>query len=123
MFSTWTSWNVVSPDGRIKGCFLTFSILHDMDIDINDNRGQCYNTGANMSGIYSGLQSGIKQSNPLAKRVPCTAHNLKWVRGNSINCCLKMEVIFNFVQIHFNFSSKHTGKLLQGAYNQMTTSE
>lgn len=67
----------VSPDGSVEERFLKFlpiqshsgeslgqsvlGVLHDMGIDINNCRGQCYDNSANMSGIYSGLQSRIKQ--------------------------------------------------------------
>lgn len=32
-----------------------------------------------MSGIYSGLQAGIKEINPLAEYIPCAAHSFNLI--------------------------------------------
>lgn len=72
----------VSPEGEIEERFLTFlpitshmgealfnsvlKVLGGMDIDIKNCRGQCYDNASNMSGTYKGLQSRIKELNPLA---------------------------------------------------------
>lgn len=50
--------------------------LKELQIDIMDCRGQSYDNAANMSGCYTGLQARIRDLNPLATYVPCSAHSL-----------------------------------------------
>lgn len=49
-------------------------VLKDMDIDISNRRGECYDNAANMSGVHSGLRACIKLLNLLIEWVLCTAH-------------------------------------------------
>lgn len=53
------------------------TILETLKLDINNCRGQSYDNASNMSGRYKGLQSRIKQRNPVAFYVPCAAHSLQ----------------------------------------------
>ncbi|KAE9522916.1 hypothetical protein AGLY_016727 [Aphis glycines] len=46
-------------------------VLKNNEIPIEDCRGQSYDNATNMSGHYSGLQTRIKNINPLAEYVPC----------------------------------------------------
>lgn len=78
------------------------AVLQDMDIDVNDCRGQCYDNAANMSGTYKGLQARIRQVNPLVEWVPCAAHTLNLVGMNSVNSCFETDEFFNFFQTLFN---------------------
>ncbi|KAL7303989.1 hypothetical protein TKK_0003644 [Trichogramma kaykai] len=55
--------------------------LEELGLNLNDCRGQSYDNAANMSGCYSGLQARIRELNPLADYVPCSAHSLNLV-GN-----------------------------------------
>ena len=43
------------------------SVLDDMDLSIDNCRGQAFDNASNMSGIYAGLQAKIKQRNALAE--------------------------------------------------------
>lgn len=112
----------VSPEGEIKERFLTFlpitshtgealfnsvlKVLGEMDIDIQNCRGQCYDNASNMSGTYKGLQSRIKELNPLAEWIPCAAHTLNLVGNSTANCCEETDNFLNLVQALLNFFSK-----------------
>jgi len=52
------------------------NVLNSYRIDLNNIRGQCYDGAASMRGSYSGVQSRIKDENPLALYVHCYAHIL-----------------------------------------------
>ncbi|XP_016311368.1 zinc finger MYM-type protein 1-like [Sinocyclocheilus anshuiensis] len=77
---------VASHTGKAL-CDAVLTVLHEMDINICNCRGQCYDNAANMSGVYNGLQAHIKDINPLAEWVPCAAHTFNLVGINSVNCC------------------------------------
>ncbi|KAF0294043.1 Zinc finger MYM-type protein 1 [Amphibalanus amphitrite] len=47
-----------------------------MELDLKQLRGQCYDGAANMSGKFKGVQALIKQEEPRAVFVHCTAHRL-----------------------------------------------
>lgn len=116
----------VSPEGLVEERFLKFlpisshtgkalcdavlTVLHEMDIDISNCRGQCYDNAANMAGVYNGLQAHIKDINPLVEWVPCAAHTLNLAGVNSVNCCTETADFFNFIQTLFNFCSKSTAR-------------
>jgi hypothetical protein len=50
-------------------------------------RGQGYDNGSNMAGIYNGVQASILRQNAAALYVPCAAHslNLVGVHAASVN--------------------------------------
>ncbi|XP_026464632.1 uncharacterized protein LOC113367218 [Ctenocephalides felis] len=58
-------------------------------LDIMNCRGQSYDNASNMSGVYSGVQSRIKATNPLAEYVPCAAHSLNLVG----TCAAESEIL------------------------------
>ncbi|XP_029348364.1 uncharacterized protein LOC100568629 [Acyrthosiphon pisum] len=67
-----------------------FLVLDSHGLDINNCRGQSYDNASNMSGMYTGLQARIKEVNPLATFVPCSAHSLNHV-GECANNLTKTE--------------------------------
>ena len=64
-------------------------LLKELDIDISNCRGQSYDKDSNMSGKYTGLQTPIKELNPLAKYTLCSVHSLNFVGHKSVECCVK----------------------------------
>ncbi|KAL4092434.1 hypothetical protein QTP88_026935 [Uroleucon formosanum] len=56
-----------------------FNVINSYHIDISYLRGQTYDNAMNMSGQYSGLQGMIKEINPLAYYIPCSAHSLNLI--------------------------------------------
>lgn len=111
----------ISPEGMIQERFVTFlsitshtgesifnsviAALNEMDIDVQNCRGQCYDNASSMAGLYEGVQARIREINPLAEWVPCAAHSLNLVGVNTVDCCLWF---FTFVQNPFKFFSKST---------------
>ncbi|KAL4126023.1 hypothetical protein QTP88_010255 [Uroleucon formosanum] len=63
-----------------KAIIIKFS---ELNINIENCRGQAYDNASNMSGIYNGLQSRIKRYAPTAEFIPCLAHSLNLVGSNA----------------------------------------
>lgn len=80
-----------------------FDVLSSLSIDINNCRGQSYDSASNMSGQYSGLQSRIKAENPKALYDPCSAHSLNLVGTSAASCCPEACTFFNLIQNVYNF--------------------
>lgn len=57
-------------------------LLNFEGISILDCRGQGYDNGANMKGIYNGVQAHTLTQNPKAFFTPCGSHNLNLVLGD-----------------------------------------
>lgn len=68
-----------------------------------------------MSGMYTGLQARIKEVNPLATFVPCSAHSLNLVGECAVDCCRNASEFFNLLQNIYKFfsSSTHRWEILQ----------
>ena len=54
-------------------------------LPVNRLRGQCYDGAANMSGRISGLQARIKEDEPRAVFIHCTAHRLNLVVRSALD--------------------------------------
>lgn len=116
----------VSPEGSIQERFVKFllinshtgeciadailTVLGELGINIDNCCGQCYDNASNVSGLYKGMQSRIRNINPLAQWVPCAAHTLNLVGVNTVNCCLQTDEFFTFVQSVSNFCSNSTSQ-------------
>ncbi|XP_050065265.1 zinc finger MYM-type protein 1-like [Aphis gossypii] len=89
-----------------------YKVLHDFleksKLNIMNIRGQSYDNASNMSGQFKGLQAYVKNKNPLAVFIPCTAHSLNLVGINSVNCCTEAVNFFDFVHKLYNFFSGST---------------
>ncbi|XP_060845918.1 zinc finger MYM-type protein 1-like [Rhopalosiphum padi] len=55
----------------------------ELNIDLKYCRGQSYDNASNMSGIYNGLQTRIKNYSSTAFFVPCSAHSLNLIGSNA----------------------------------------
>lgn len=82
--------------------------LNELDIDINNCRGQSYDNASNMAGAYTGLQARLKELNSNIVFVPCAAHSLNLVGVSAAECCLDATAFFNIVQHIFTFFSAST---------------
>ena len=82
--------------------------LNKFKIPIKDCRGQGYDNGANMAGIYNGVQALIKEINPFALYSNCGAHSLNLCGVNAAECCPTVITFFRIVQKVYNFFSKST---------------
>ncbi|XP_021967554.1 uncharacterized protein LOC110862873 [Folsomia candida] len=77
-------------------------------IDIKKCRGQGYENGSNMSGIYKGVQARIKLINPMATYIPCAAHSLNLVGKNAASKSASAKLILGQVQNLYVFFSSST---------------
>ncbi|KAG8451639.1 hypothetical protein GDO86_003726 [Hymenochirus boettgeri] len=96
------------------------TVLADKKIDIQHCRGQSYDNASNMSGKYNGLQARIRNLNPLADYVPCSAHSLNLVGTCAAECCLNAVSFFNFLEKIYTFfsGSTHRWEILKNQLNK-----
>ena len=85
-----------------KVALALLEFLTEIDIDIENCRGQTYDNAANMSDKYNGMQTIVKERNPLATYTPCSAHSLNLVGQAAVDCCSTIVAFFNFVQQLYN---------------------
>lgn len=92
-------------------------MLENLDISINDCRGQTYDTANNLSGRYSGLQLKIKELNPLDIYIPCAVHSLNLVGTHAVQCsneaaqfCIHVQHIYTFFPDLLMFNLKSESK-------------
>lgn len=84
------------------------NFLKIKNINIMDCRGQSYDTAKNMSGKYKGLQTRIKEINPLAVYVPCETHHLNLTVSHAAESSDIIVRFFLFVQSVYVFFSGST---------------
>lgn len=84
--------------------------LNDLNIDVQDMRGQSYDNGANMKGNQSGVQRQILNMNPRAFFVPCSSHSLNLVVNDAVKCSVAAVSYFGNVQQLYNFFSASTDR-------------
>jgi len=80
-------------------------VLTDMDIDINNCKSQSYDNASNMAGVYTGVQARLKEINPFADFVTCSAHSLHLVGSVSAECSREAISFFGVLQGVYNFLS------------------
>ena len=84
---------------------LIMDVLEQNGIDLKNCRGQGYDNGANMSGIYKGEQAIILQKNPQALYMPCSAHSLNLAGVHSAESSVEVKNYFGRVQSLYNLFS------------------
>ena len=92
-------------------------VLKEHDIEFKNCRGQGYDSGANMAGIYNGAEAAILEKNPQALFSPCGAHslNLCGVHGAESSAVVK-SFFGNIQRLYTLFSScPSRWKILQEA--------
>jgi len=90
-------------------------VLEENEIDIQLCRGQGYDNGSNMAGIYNGVQALIMQKNPQAVYLPCCAHSLNLCGVHAVESSTVVKSFFGNIQKLYNFfsSSPSRWKVLQ----------
>lgn len=83
---------------------------YDYKLKVEDCRGQSYDNASNMSGMYSGVQTRIKQKAPNAEYCPCAAHSLNLVGSCAAETCTEAVAFFDFLQELYNFFSSSTSR-------------
>ena len=81
-------------------------VLKEHDFEFKNSRGQGYDNGANMAGIYNGAQAAILEKNPQALFSSCSAHslNLCGVHGTESSAVVK-SFCGNIQRLYTLFSS------------------
>ncbi|XP_046666592.1 zinc finger MYM-type protein 1-like [Homalodisca vitripennis] len=82
--------------------------LGNLEINIDDCRGQSYDNASNMSGTYNGLQAKIKSKSPLALFIPCAAHSLNLVGSSAAESCEEACRFFMLLQELYVFFTSST---------------
>ena len=78
----------------------------ELQLNLSDCRGQCYDNGANMKGKEAGLQARILKINPKALFVPCANHSLNLVVVDSAKSFTEALLFFGVLtQLYSLFSS------------------
>ncbi|KAJ8415959.1 hypothetical protein AAFF_G00405160 [Aldrovandia affinis] len=73
-------------------------------------RGQGYDSAANMSGVFRGLQARIRTHNEKALHIHCKAHCLNLVLVESVKSNVHFVTFFNLVEKLYVFSTSSTKK-------------
>ncbi|KAL4149319.1 hypothetical protein QTP88_003289 [Uroleucon formosanum] len=82
--------------------------LRELNIRLSNMRGQGYDNGADMKGVHSGVQRHIRNINPRAFFVPCSAHSLNFVINDAAKSSKEAAAFFDITQKVFNFFSAST---------------
>ncbi|XP_075634220.1 uncharacterized protein LOC142606769 [Castanea sativa] len=106
-----------------KGLFNEIiNAIKNLELDINDVRGQGYDNGSNMKGKKQGVQKRILDINSKAFYTPCGCHNLNLVLCDMANSCPKAISFFGVVQRIYTLFSSSTKrwKILQDNVTGLT---
>ncbi|GBN68159.1 Zinc finger MYM-type protein 1 [Araneus ventricosus] len=79
-------------------------------LDIKNCRGQSYDNGPNMAGIYQEIQARISKRNPLAKFVPRPAYTLDLVRVNAATAVYEVAGYCRTVNCLYTYFSTSTNR-------------
>ncbi|XP_022871000.1 zinc finger MYM-type protein 1-like [Olea europaea var. sylvestris] len=82
-------------DTSAKGLFDELvNALNNLELDIDNIRGQGYDNGANMRGKRKRVQNRLLQVNPRAFYTPCGCHSLNLALCDMATCCTKAKSFF-----------------------------
>ncbi|KAL4142042.1 hypothetical protein QTP88_004574 [Uroleucon formosanum] len=109
----------VDKEGKIREHFICFEELpgasasnyfnilnkciEKYNLDFSMCRGQAYDRASTMSGRFSGLQSKVKELNPLAMYIHCCAHNFNLVLIDSIRSSVVAVSFFGTLETLYTF--------------------
>lgn len=85
-------------------------LFSQLNLNIQNLRGQGYDNGSNMRGKKNGLQKKILDINNRAFYVPCSAHSLNLVVNDAVNITHETVNFFNIIQEIYVFFSSSTKK-------------
>ncbi|KAF8088671.1 LOW QUALITY PROTEIN: hypothetical protein N665_0532s0034 [Sinapis alba] len=98
---------LVVKDKTGEGLFNTLQdVLVDLDLNIDDIRGQGYGNGSNMRGKHKGVQKRLLDINPRAAYTPCGCHSLNLALSDIASSPETAVLFFGILQrIYCLFSS------------------
>ncbi|XP_020245252.1 zinc finger MYM-type protein 1-like [Asparagus officinalis] len=76
----------------------TSATLNELNLNIDDIRGQGYDNGSNMKGKHQGVQRRLLDINPRAFYTPCGCHSLNLALCDMPKSCVKARNFFAYVQ-------------------------
>ncbi|XP_063810584.1 zinc finger MYM-type protein 1-like [Pseudophryne corroboree] len=79
-------------------------------LDMKFCRGQSYDNGANMAGVYKGVQARILQENELAYFVPCAAHSLNLVGVHAADISPEAQTFFGTLHSLYLYFAASTSR-------------
>ena len=80
----------------------------EIDINLDNCRGQSYDNASNLSGKYTGVRARFIALNPLIHYIPCTAHPLNLIGSCAAESCINAVPFFGFLQNFYKFFSAST---------------
>ncbi|AQK42873.1 General transcription factor 2-related zinc finger protein, partial [Zea mays] len=84
--------------------------LKDLDLDIDDVRGQGYDNGSNMEGCKNGVQKKLLDLNPRAFYSACSCHSLNLTLCDMAKTCGKAKDFFGIIQRIYTIFANSTKK-------------
>jgi hypothetical protein len=84
--------------------------LKDLDLDIDDVRGQGYDNGSNMKGCKNGVQKKLLDLNPRAFYSACSCHSLNLTLCDMAKTCGKAKDFFGIIQHIYTIFANSTKK-------------
>jgi hypothetical protein len=106
-----------------KGLFNEIiNVIKNLELNINDIRGQGYDNESNMKGKERGVQKRLLDINSKAFYTPCGCHSLNLVINDMANSCPKAITFFGIVQRIYSLFSSSTKrwKILQDNVSGLT---
>ena len=84
------------------------STLKEINLKVQDIRGQGYYNDSNMKGHTSGVQARLLKENSRAFFVPCACHNYNFLLGDVAKCCPDAITFFGILQAIYTLFSAST---------------
>ena len=84
--------------------------LMNLDLDIDNVRGQGYDNGSNMKGKHQGVQKKLLDINPRAFYSACGCHSLNLTLCDMAKSCGKTKEFFGVIQRIYMTFGKSTKK-------------
>ncbi|XP_020270755.1 zinc finger MYM-type protein 1-like [Asparagus officinalis] len=82
--------------------------LNELNLNIDDIRGQGYDNWSNMKGKHQGVQIRTLDINPRAFYIPCGCHSLNLALCDMAKSCVKARNFFAYVQKVYTLFAKST---------------
>ena len=89
-------------------CDVLVNELENLELNVQNIRGQGYDNGANMKGVHSGVQKWLLNINSRAFFIPCACHNYNLVVADMAKTCPDALTFFGIVQRMYTIFSAST---------------